>query len=111
MSRVHHTRHADHTRGFLPIVLVATKTDLEHVRKVTEDETVALGRRFGCPSYEVSVAENPDGVILVIQDLLRQIKREFLRNLAGLEKRTSPLDNMKRVFKKKITRSKSDTVC
>merc|ERR1711976_609642 len=98
-------------RGFLPLVLVATKTDLEHVRKVTEEETVAIGRRHGCPTYEVSVAENPDGVLLVIQDLLRQIKREFLRNLAGLEKRSSPLDNMKRVFKKKITRSKSDTVC
>lgn len=111
MSRVQHVRHADNSRGFLPLVLVATKTDLEHVRKVTEDETVSLGRRYGSPTYEVSVAENPDGVSIVMQDLLRQIKREFLRNLAGFEKRASPLDNMKRVFKKKITRSKSDTVC
>ncbi len=92
----------------LPLVIAGTKKDLDHVRRVTEEEGQALSKKYGCPVYEVSIAETPDEVCNVMADAMNQVKREFNRSQVGPEK-MSTLNSMKRVFRKKITRSKSDS--
>ena len=104
-SLIHHQRrHDEH----VPIVFVANKTDLSHVRRVSEVEGEGIGSKFESPLYEISVAETPVGVNDVMEDIIKQVKREFNKTVAGLEKK-SAFTNVKRVLKKKIYRSRSDT--
>ncbi|XP_046546559.1 ras-related and estrogen-regulated growth inhibitor-like [Haliotis rubra] len=95
-----------------PIVLVANKSDLLTARAVTEDEGLGLAGEMDCPKYELSVAEGFQAVNETMEELLCQMKREFVKGLtaavSGLEKR-SRLYNMKKAFKKRIVRSRSDT--
>ena len=91
-----------------PLVIVGTKKDLDHVRKVTEEEGRELSKKYGCPIFEISIAESPDEVYEAMMETMKLMKKEFNRNQVGQEKK-STLNNMKRVFKKKITRSKSDS--
>ena len=92
----------------LPLVVVGNKKDLEHARCVSEQESRDMGSKFGCPSYEISIADAPEGVMMVMDEVLRQVKRELVRSM-GFEKK-STLNNMKRVLKKKMARSRSDTL-
>lgn len=96
-----------------PIVLVSNKCDLLTARAVTEDDGLSLAGDMDCPKYEISVAEGAQGVLDVMEELVRQIQREYVKNLTtrpveSLEKK-SKLYNMKRAFKKRIARSRSDT--
>uniref|UniRef100_A0A0B6ZM95 small monomeric GTPase n=1 Tax=Arion vulgaris TaxID=1028688 RepID=A0A0B6ZM95_9EUPU len=103
------------TRGAdVPVVLVANKHDLLTARAVTEDECDNLAGEMDCPRFQISVAEGQDGVSETMEELLVLIKRQLVKSLsntehvAGLEKR-SRFVNMKKAFKKKIVRSRSDT--
>ncbi|CAG5116882.1 unnamed protein product [Candidula unifasciata] len=99
-----------------PIVLVANKHDLLTARAVTEDECDNLAGEMDCPRFQISVAEGQEGVNEAMEELLVLIKRQLVKslsaptpeNVAGLEKR-SRFVNMKKAFKKKIVRSRSDT--
>jgi len=64
-----------------------------------------------CPllCWQISIAESVDGVQEVISELLRQIKCHCVASQVVSEKR-STLRGVKRVLKKKIYRSKSDTM-
>lgn len=93
----------------LPLVMVGSKRDLAHARCISEKEAIDMASKFGCPSFEISIAEAPEGVTAVMDELLRQVKRELIRSMASSEKR-GPLNNMKRVLRKKMARSKSDTL-
>ncbi|GFN89857.1 ras-related and estrogen-regulated growth inhibitor [Plakobranchus ocellatus] len=102
----------------LPVVLVSNKHDLLTARAVTEDEGANLEGELDCPRFQISVAEGQEGVTQVMDELLVLIKRELVKSLtapsptqdsvAGLEKK-SRLYNMKKAFKKRIVRSRSDT--
>ncbi|KAL8573470.1 hypothetical protein ACOMHN_047741 [Nucella lapillus] len=118
---VYSHRHQD-----IPVVVVANKSDLLTARAVTEDEGVELAGEMDCPKYELSVAEGFTAVGEAMEELLCQLKREYVKSVtsppdlplgmassasgssAGLEKR-SRLYNMKKAFKKRIVRSRSDT--
>lgn len=108
-------------------MLVANKSDLLTARAVTEDEGLDLAAEMDCPKYELSVAEGFAGVGEAMEELLRQLKREYVKSVtgaglgmassqsssssttaAGMEKR-SRLYHMKKAFKKRIVRSRSDT--
>ena len=93
----------------LPLVMVGNKRDLEHIRCVTEKEANDMASKFGCPSFEISIAEAPEGVAVVMDEVLRQVKKELVRSVSCPEKRGA-LNNMKRVLRKKMARSKSDTL-
>ncbi|KAK0053327.1 ras-related and estrogen-regulated growth inhibitor [Biomphalaria pfeifferi] len=104
-----------HRGADLPIVLVSNKHDLLTARAVTDDECDNLAGEMDCPRFQISVAEGQDGVNEAMEELLVLIKRQMVKNLtttpehvAGLEKK-SRLYNMKKAFKKRIVRSRSDT--
>ena len=93
------------------MVLVANKTDLTYARKVTESEGAELIQELLCPLYEVSIADSPEAVLEAMDELLRQIKREYVKTPAVFEKKSGgTFTNVKRVLKKKIYRSRSDTM-
>ncbi|PVD28892.1 hypothetical protein C0Q70_11487 [Pomacea canaliculata] len=116
-EEIYRHRHAE-----IPVVLVANKSDLLTARAVTEDEGLDLAGEMDCPKYELSVAEGYQAVGETMDELLCQLKREFVKMLTtgtspglaaagqapGMEKR-SRLYNMKKAFKKRIVRSRSDT--
>ena len=93
----------------IPTVVVANKTDMSHVRQVGEDHGSTLHLKYRHPIFELSVAEMPKVVQDVMQELVLKVKRELSKAavVTHTEKK-SALTNMRRVFKQKITRSKSD---
>ncbi len=101
----HITNHQDdHER--LPMVLVGNKADQEHARLISKEEGERVAQRVECDHFEISVADSPDGVAQAMECLLKQIRQEYLK----IGKRPTPFTNVKRVFKKKIYRSRSDTL-
>ena len=101
-----------------PLVLVANKADCPaHARGVTSDEGRRLAARLDRPVYELSVAESPEGVASVVDDVIRQArKRDVTRTRTpngsanGAQDRMSAFNNVKRVLKEKIYRgSRSDS--
>lgn len=99
-----------------PLALVGNKSDLIEAREVEEDMCIKYGEKFDCPKFEISVAESSQGVLEVMEEILCQIKRDFIKNLnsgtltqATDNKPRSKLYNMKKAFKKRINRSHSDT--
>ncbi|GFS23935.1 Ras-like protein family member 11A [Elysia marginata] len=103
----------------LPVVLVSNKHDLLTARAVTEDEGANLEGELDCPRFQISVAEGQEGVTQVMEELLVLIKRELVKSLSapqpaqdtsvpGMEKK-SRLYYMKKAFKKRVVRSRSDT--
>ena len=92
---------------YTPSVIVANKTDLACARTVSEADGCDVVSRYSCPVYEMSIADNGDAVAEAMTDLVRRIRREYAR-AQGSEKRTT-LRSVKRVLRKKISRSKSDT--
>ena len=110
----HYTRRHDDVEhaysDVIPLVLVANKIDLSQTgRSVSKEEGDKLARRFDCHKFEISVADSPEGAIEVMEFVLHLIKRDFQKMAAGLARRL-PFPNVKRVFKKKIYRSRSDTL-
>ncbi|XP_005095638.2 ras-related and estrogen-regulated growth inhibitor [Aplysia californica] len=98
----------------LPLVLVANKHDLLTARAVTEDECDNLAAEMDCPRFQISVAEGQDGVNEAVEELMVLMKRQLVKSLTqpetvvALEKK-SRLYSMKKAFKKRIVRSRSDT--
>ena len=92
-----------------PLVIVANKTDLVHARMISEKDGETLAKSMNRPIFEISVAESAKAVNDVMAEVMRQVRQEFNKNLAAMEKRSTLL-NMKRVLKKKLNRSRSDSV-
>ena len=97
-----------------PIVLVANKCDMLTARCVTEDDGASLAAQLDCPKFDISVADGYQGVSEAMEELIIQLKRDFIKNLTAAntqsaEKPRSKLFNMKKVLKKRIGRSHSDT--
>ncbi|XP_045196022.2 ras-related and estrogen-regulated growth inhibitor-like [Mercenaria mercenaria] len=98
-----------------PLVLVANKSDLMSAREIADDECNETGERFDCQKFEISVADGSQGVFEVMDEILCQLKREYIKNLNSGNvsptdgKAKSKLYSMKKAFKKRINRSHSDT--
>jgi len=99
-----------------PLALVGNKSDLIEAREVDEELSASYGQRFDCPKFELSVAESSQGVLEVMEEIMCQIKRDYIKNLnngtmsqSTDNKPRSKLYNMKKAFKKRINRSHSDT--
>lgn len=83
-------------------------------RCVTEDDGASLAEQLCCPKYDISVAEGYQGVSEAMEELVIQLKRNFVKSLTTAnaqsgEKSRSKLFNMRKVLKKRIGRSHSDT--
>ncbi|KAK3098456.1 hypothetical protein FSP39_019613 [Pinctada imbricata] len=100
----------------VPIIVVANKADLASVRLVSEEEGSSLAEQLDCPKYEISVADGYQAVSECMQELLIQLKKDFVKSntsaaMASMDKsKSSKLFNFKKGFKKRISRSHSDTV-
>jgi len=99
-----------------PVVVVGNKSDLISAREVEDTDARPCSEPFDCQRFEISVAESSQGVLEVMDEILCQIKRDFVKNLntsnqaqAVDNKPRSKLYNMKKAFKKRINRSHSDT--
>jgi GTPase SAR1 family protein len=97
-----------------PVVLVANKCDMLTARCVTEDDGASLAAQLDCPKFDISVADGYQGVSDAMEELLIQLKRDFIKSLTTAnaqsgEKPRSKLFNMRKVLKKRIGRSHSDT--
>ncbi|XP_062595953.1 ras-related and estrogen-regulated growth inhibitor-like [Saccostrea cucullata] len=99
----------------MPAIVVANKCDLLSVRQVEDSEGVTLAEQLNCPKFDVSVAEGYSGVSEAMEELVIQLKREFVKNcsqaaVTANDKTKSKLFTFKKGFKKRISRSHSDTV-
>ncbi|XP_061192341.1 ras-related and estrogen-regulated growth inhibitor-like [Saccostrea echinata] len=99
----------------MPAIVVANKCDLLSVRQVDDSEGVSLAEQLNCPKFDVSVAEGYSGVSEAMDELVIQLKREFVKNcsqaaVSANDKTKSKLFTFKKGFKKRISRSHSDTV-
>ncbi|XP_052811735.1 ras-related and estrogen-regulated growth inhibitor-like [Mya arenaria] len=99
-----------------PLTLVGNKSDLISAREVNDEESSDFGQKFNCPKFEISVAETSQGVLEVMDEIMCQIKRDFVKNMnisnqlaIADNKPRSKLYSMKKAFKKRINRSHSDT--
>lgn len=63
-----------HTPSYVPILLLGNKLDLEHCRQVSLDDAQDLCARYGCQFYEVSAADNCDGVEQAFHNFLREAR-------------------------------------
>jgi hypothetical protein len=61
-----------------PVVLVANKCDMLTARCVTEDDGASLAAQLDCPKFDISVADGYQGVSDAMEELLIQIKRDFM---------------------------------
>ena len=106
--RRHHDDNEHAYSDNIPMLIVANKMDLCYTGKtISTEESDQLCRRLNCRKFEISVADSPDGVSEVVDYLLRNIKRDMQKVASS---RRLPFPNVKRVFKRKVYRSKSDTL-
>lgn len=99
----------------IPAVVIANKCDLLSVRKVSDSEGTTLAEQLNCPKFDVSVADGYSGVSEAMEELVIQLKREFVKHcsqaaVVANDKTKSKLFTFKKGFKKRISRSHSDTV-
>lgn len=99
----------------IPAVVIANKCDLLSVRKVSDSEGATLAEQLNCPKFDVSVADGYSGVSEAMEELVIQLKREFVKHcsqaaVVANDKTKSKLFTFKKGFKKRISRSHSDTV-
>lgn len=78
-----------------PIVLVANKSDMVHLRQVSAEEGTVLARACECGFYEVAAAEQDGLVAAAFQDLCRAVlasrrksKHSLLERMLGAKSNT-----------------------
>ncbi|KAK0179185.1 hypothetical protein PV327_007999 [Microctonus hyperodae] len=63
-------------RDVYPMLLVANKVDLVHLRKVTEEQGRELARRLGIPYIETSAKDPPLNVDAAFHEVVRIIRNQ-----------------------------------
>ncbi|KAK3593844.1 hypothetical protein CHS0354_011445 [Potamilus streckersoni] len=80
----------------VPIVIVGNKSDLAHMRQVTQVEGLKLAAELGCPFVELSASEDVTKVVEAFHTLCRDIidykrrSRTFLDRVFGAFGREKP---------------------
>ncbi len=72
-------------RDYVPMVLVANKSDLAEQRQVPEDAAQRMASRFGCALMNTS-AKTREGVQFVFEELIRLVLQSREGNANGNEK-------------------------
>ena len=89
------------------MILAATKTDLQHLRKISQEEGVDLAQELNSAFSEISISEG----FVETNSLLHNTLREYLNSRTELEcgekEKSSPLSRMKEGFKGIYARRKS----
>ncbi|CAH2225172.1 ras family member 11A [Pelobates cultripes] len=94
----------------IPVILVANKGDLLHVRQVSSDSGIQLANELGCFFVEISTSENCQGVCDVFQYLCKEINKVQTsssgerRRVSIIPRPRSPnMQDLKRRFKQALT--------
>ncbi|XP_068121110.1 ras-like protein family member 11A [Hyperolius riggenbachi] len=99
-----------HSDSKVPIIIVANKGDLLHVRQVTSESGIQLANELGCPFVEISTSENCQDVCEVFHHLCKEISKH--QSSTNSEKRRSSImprpkspnmQDLKRRFKQALS--------
>ncbi|KAM3831673.1 ras-like protein family member 11B [Vipera latastei] len=110
LGQVHQHIRQVHPGNRVPVIIVANKADLLHVKEVEPQHGLQLAGLLGCSFYEVSVSENYKEVFCAFHSLCKEVSK---RQAAGTpEKRRSSLiprpkspnmQDLKRRFKQALS--------
>lgn len=110
LGQVHQHIRQVHPGNRVPVIIVANKADLLHVKEVEPQHGLQLAGLLGCSFYEVSVSENYKEVFCAFHSLCKEVGK---RQAAGTpEKRRSSLiprpkspnmQDLKRRFKQALS--------
>ena len=82
-------------------ILIGNKTDLHHLRKVKTEEGEKLAKKYACPFYELSVAEDYVETNKVFHDVIRHILHKKAKDESGtLKKRTNSFSTLYKSLEK-----------
>ncbi|XP_043917356.1 ras-like protein family member 11B [Protopterus annectens] len=104
-----HVRHT-HPDTRIPIIIVANKADLLHIKQVEPQQGLQLASMLGCTFYEVSVSENYNDVYNAFHVLCKEIHKQ--QTVGTTEKRRTSLiprpkspnmQDLKRRFKQALS--------
>ncbi|XP_013785049.1 ras-related and estrogen-regulated growth inhibitor-like isoform X1 [Limulus polyphemus] len=83
--------------GYVPIVLVGNKKDLEHCRQVSYEDGSELASQYGCKFYEVSAADSFVEVSTAFQNLIREARTLHLQRSLPRQRKLS-IVSMSKMF-------------
>lgn len=100
-----------HLGSRLPVVLVANKADLLHIKQVDPQLGLQLASMLGCSFYEVSVSENYNDVYNAFHVLCKEVSHKQQPSSTPEKRRTSliprpkspNMQDLKRRFKQALS--------
>ncbi|NXP45357.1 RSLBB protein, partial [Heliornis fulica] len=105
----HHVRQL-HPGNAVPVVIVANKADLLHVKEVEPQHGLQLANMLGCTFYEVSVSENYNDVFNAFHLLCKEVSKQQTtstpekRRTSLIPRPKSPnMQDLKRRFKQALS--------
>lgn len=66
----------DNCSDTIPILLVANKVDLVHLRKVTEEQGRSLAKHLGTPYIETSAKDPPLNIDAAFHEVVRRVRTQ-----------------------------------
>ncbi|KAM4707430.1 ras-like protein family member 11B [Discoglossus pictus] len=110
ISHLHQHVRQLHPDNRLPIVIVANKADLLHLKQVEPQHGLQLANMLGCTFYEVSVSENYIDVYNAFQVLCKEISKhpatgtpEKRKNSLIPRPKSPNMQDLKRRFKQVLS--------
>ncbi|XP_009883327.1 PREDICTED: ras-like protein family member 11B [Charadrius vociferus] len=105
----HHVRQL-HPGNAVPVVIIANKADLLHVKEVEPQHGLQLANMLGCTFYEVSVSENYNDVFNAFHLLCKEVSKQQTtstperRRTSLIPRPKSPnMQDLKRRFKQALS--------
>ncbi|XP_067154160.1 ras-like protein family member 11B [Apteryx mantelli] len=105
----HHVRQL-HPGNTVPVVIVANKADLLHIKEVEPQHGLQLANMLGCTFYEVSVSENYNDVFNAFHVLCKEVSKQQTtstperRRTSLIPRPKSPnMQDLKRRFKQALS--------
>lgn len=105
----HHVRQL-HPGNMVPVVIVANKADLLHIKEVEPQQGLQLANMLGCTFYEVSVSENYNNVFNAFHLLCKEVNKQQItstperRRTSLIPRPKSPnMQDLKRRFKQALS--------
>ncbi|NXR32759.1 RSLBB protein, partial [Zosterops hypoxanthus] len=99
-----------HPGNMVPVVIVANKADLLHIKEVEPQQGLQLANMLGCTFYEVSVSENYNNVFNAFHLLCKEVNKQQItstperRRTSLIPRPKSPnMQDLKRRFKQALS--------
>lgn len=110
LSHLYHHVRQMHPGNAVPVVIVANKADLLHIKEVEPQHGLQLANMLGCAFYEVSVSENYNDVFNAFHVLCKEVSKQQTtstperRRTSLIPRPKSPnMQDLKRRFKQALS--------